>query len=125
MVSPPLLALPKLGKPYGIDTNDSAYELGGTLRQQQDGPGIWHPVSYWSYALNESERNYSVTEVECYAVVWAITSLRPYIEGTHFTVRTDHDVLQWVMTLTDYSIRLTRWRLCLAEFDCTIEYRPG
>ena len=44
MVSPPVLALPRLGKPYVIDTDASAYQLGCTLLQQQDEPGSWHPV---------------------------------------------------------------------------------
>ena len=125
MVSPPVLALPRLGKPYVIDTDASAYQLCCMLLKQQDDPGSLHPVGYWSYALNESERNYSATERECYTVVWAITSLRPYIEVTHLTVRTDHDALRWLMNLRESSGRLTRWRLRLAEFDFTIEHRPG
>ena len=67
-----------------------------------------------------AEKNYLPTERECQAVVWAITSLRPYIEGTSFTVRTDHDSLRWLMNLTESSGRLTRWRLRLAEFDFAI-----
>ena len=59
------------------------------------------------------------------AVVWAVTSLRPYAEGTRFTIRTDHDALRWLMTLSDISGRLTRWRLRLQEFDFDIVYRPG
>lgn len=125
MVSPPVLALPRLGKPYMIDTDASAYQLGCTLLQEQDEPGDWRPVGYWSYSLNDAERNYSATERECYAVVWAIRSLRPYIEGTKFTVRTDHDALRWLMTLSESSGRLTRWRLRLAQYDFEIQYRPG
>ena len=51
--------------------------------------------------------------------------MQPYVEGTHFTIRTDHDALRWLMTSTESSGRLTRWRLRLAEFDFTIEYRSG
>ena len=125
MVWPPLLALPQVRKPYVIDTDASAYQLFCRHLQQQDDPGSWHPIGYWSYALNERERNYSSTERECYAVVWEITSLRTYIEGAHFTVRTDHDPLRSLMRLKESSCRLTRWRLRLSEFDFTIEYRPG
>ena len=124
LVSPPILCLPKLGKRYILDTDASAYQLGCVLLQEQD-DNEFRPVGYWSYSLNPAERNYSATERECYAVVWAITSLRPYIEGTKFNVRTDHDALRWLMSLTDSSGRLTRWRLRLAEFDFQIEYRPG
>ena len=124
LVSPPILSLPRHGRPYLLDTDASAYQLGCALLQEQE-DGEWSPVGYWSYSLNDAERNYSATERECYAVVWAITSLRPYIEGTRFTVRTDHDALRWLMTLTESSGRLTRWRLRLAEFDFVVQYRPG
>ena len=36
LISPPILALPKAGRPYMIDTDASAYQLGATLLQQQD-----------------------------------------------------------------------------------------
>jgi len=41
-----------------------------------------------------------VTEIEGLGVVWAITSLRPYIEGTRFLVRCDHKALKWILTTT-------------------------
>ena len=71
------------------------------------------------------EHNYTITERECYSIVWAVATLRPYIEGETFTVRTDHDALRWLMTLTDSSGGLMRWRLRLSEFDFTIQYCPG
>ena len=108
-----------------IDTDASAYQLGCTLLQEHDGANDWRPVGYWSYSLKDNERNYSATERECFAVVWAVRTLRPYVEGTRFTVRTDHDALRWLMSLTDSSGRLTRWRLRLAEYDFTIQYCPG
>ena len=58
-------------------------------------------------------------------MVWAITTLRPYIEGQKFVVRTAHDALRWLLTLSDPSGRLMRWRLRLSEFDFEIQYRPG
>ncbi|CDF38002.1 unnamed protein product [Chondrus crispus] len=70
----------------------------------------WRPVGYWSYSLSDSEHNYSATKRECFAVVWAVRTLRPYVEGTKFTVRTDHDALRWLMSLTESFGRLTRWR---------------
>ena len=97
------------------------------MLQQQDpsNPKEWAPSGYWSKTLNSAEQNYSATERECYSVVWAITTLRPYIEGQKFVVRTDHDALRWLLTLSDPSGRLMRWRLRLSEFDFEIKYRPG
>ena len=36
LISPPVLALQKRGRPYTIDTDASAYQLGATLLKQQD-----------------------------------------------------------------------------------------
>jgi RNase H-like domain found in reverse transcriptase len=75
----------------------------------------------WSRTLNNAEQNYSTTtEKECFAIVWAINNLRPYLEGVEFTVRTDHQALRWVMNISDAQGRLERWRLRLAEFTFTV-----
>ncbi len=93
------------------------------LQRQPDEQTL--PLGYWSRTLSAAERNYSTTEKECLAIVWAVTHLRPYIERTEFTVRTDHHALRWVMNLSDAQGRLARWRLRLAEFIFKVEYHPG
>ena len=127
LISPAILALPKAGRPYMIDTNASAYQLGATLLQQQDEgkPNGWVPIGYASKTLTDTERNYSTTERECYSVVWSVTTLCPYIEGLTFTVRTDHDALGWLMTISDSTGRLMRWQLRFSVFEFTVKYRPG
>ena len=127
LTAPPILALPKATRPYMIDTDASAYAIGAVLLQQQDedDPTSWATVGYWSKTLTKEQRNYSATERECYTVVWATLTLRPYIEGTKFVVRTDQNALRWMMTTNDPQGRLMRWRLRVMEFDYEIVYRPG
>ena len=109
-----------------IDTDASAYELGSVLQQQQeeDDPTSWATVGDWSKTLTKEQRNYSATEREC-SVIWAALTLRPYIAGTKFVVRTEHNALRWMMTANDPQEHLMRWRLRLMEFDYEIVYRPG
>ncbi|GAB0490205.1 hypothetical protein MMPV_001437 [Pyropia vietnamensis] len=38
-------------------------------------------VGYFSKKLTPAQKNYSVTELEGLGVVWAVTMLRPYLEG--------------------------------------------
>ena len=124
LLSPPVLALPRAEGALWLDTDASDGQLGCCLIQNQpDGKSL--PLGYWSRTLNAAERNYSTTEKECLAIVWAVTHLRPYLEGTEFTVRTDHHALRWVMNLSDAQGRLARWRLRLAEFTFKVEYHPG
>jgi len=57
--------------------------------------------------------------------VWASLLLRPYVEGTRFTVRTDQAALKWMLHMDGAHRRLARWRLRLAEFYYVVQTRPG
>ena len=72
-----------------------------------------------------AERNYSVTERECLAVLWAIRKFRPYVEGYHFTVITDHSSLKWLCNLHNPTGRLAWWVLELQAYDFQIIHREG
>ena len=119
-----MLKLPRLGLPYSLDTDASEAQWGCTVLQTHE-DGHRYPVGYWSRTLSSAERNYSTTEKECLAIVWAIQTLRPYLERERFTVNTDHHSLRWVMNLVDASGRLARWRLRFAEYDFDVTYVKG
>ena len=58
-------------------------------------------------------------------MVWASLLLRPEIEGTRFTARTDHAALKSMLHMDGAHGRLARWRLRLAELDYVVQTRPG
>ena len=124
LLTPPILALPKADGQFTLDTDASSDQIGCCLFQAQS-DGKLHPLGYWSRGLTSAERNYSTTEKECLAIVWAILTLRPYLEGRRFIIRTDHHSLRWVLNLADAQGRLARWRLRLQEFDYEVHYLPG
>jgi len=57
----PILALPRRGRSYTLDSDASAGQVGAVLSQQQPDQST-RPVGYWSRSLNVAERNYSTTE---------------------------------------------------------------
>jgi hypothetical protein len=74
---------------------------------------------------SSAESNYSITELECLAVVWAVKLFRSRLYGRSFSIVTDHAALKWLMTRPNLAGRLHRWSLTLQEYDFVIEYRPG
>ena len=122
--SPPILALPRPGLDYSIDTDASNRQVGAALFQTHEG-GIRRPIGFWSRTLRPAELNYGVPEKECLAVVWALTTLRPYLQGEIFTVHTDQSSLRWLMEITEPAGRLMRWRLRLSEFNFVVKYKKG
>ena len=83
------------------------------------------PIAYCSRQLNLAETNYSVTELELLAFLFATKQFRCYLYGRRFTVYTDHRALKWLSNLQDPSSRLTRWAVKLSEYDYIVEHRPG
>ena len=124
LASPPVLRLPQHGLPYSVDTDACDYRIGCALMQTYP-DGTRHPIGFWSRSLTPAERNYTVTEKECLAVVWSLQILRPYLERNHFDVYTDHQPLRRLLSLNDASGRLARWRLLLQEMDFSIQYKKG
>lgn len=124
LVKPPILALPRNGFKYVLDTDACDYQVGCVLMQEQE-EGPMRPIGYWSRSLNKAERSYDTTQKECLAVVWAMLHLRPYLQGNTFVLRTDHAALRWILNMADATGKLARWRLRLLEYDYEIQHRPG
>lgn len=68
-----------------------------------------------SRSLSKAEKIYTTTEKECLAVLYCIETARPCIEGTKFTVITDHYSLIWLKELQAPSGRLGRWTVKLQQ----------
>lgn len=58
-------------------------------------------------------------------LVWSVLLLRPFLEGTRFTVRTDHAALKWMLHMDGAHGRQARWRMRLLEYDYVIETGSG
>ncbi|RVX23066.1 Retrovirus-related Pol polyprotein from transposon 17.6 [Vitis vinifera] len=83
----------------------------------------------WNYllskTLNEAQRNYTTTEKELLAVVFALDKFRAYLVGSSIVVFTDHSALKYLLTKEDAKARLIRWILLLQEFNLQIRDKKG
>ena len=120
----PILVYPNYNKEFILYTDASDLAIGAILAQLNN-EGVDHPVAYTSCVLNKHEKNYSVTEKECLAVLHAVKQFRHYVYGTHFTVVTDHALLKWLQQLKEPEGRLARWALRLQGYDFTVLHCPG
>ena len=93
------------------------------LLQEHD-DGVF-PVMYLSRKLNAAEKNYSVIERECLAIVWAISKLHMYLYGHSFVLQTDHRPLVYLDQAKMTNPRVMRWALALQPYRYRTESIRG
>ena len=69
MIEHPILVFTNFEKEFIVQTDTSLYAVGAVL-SQLDNKGNEHPIAYCSRTLSAQERNYTVTEKECLAVIY-------------------------------------------------------
>ncbi|UYV84653.1 hypothetical protein LAZ67_X002982, partial [Cordylochernes scorpioides] len=124
LTSKPVLHLYQVGLPCRLYCDASTQGIAGILKQVHP-DGQVQPVQYFSRALRAHERNYTVSELECLAIVESVDKFRIYLTGIKFTIYTDHQALQWLKTIKNPSGRLFRWSLRLSTYNYEIHYLKG
>src|SRR5678816_2782675 len=101
--------------------------MGGCLMQEQviDGIERKRVIAYVSKAFSMTERKYSTIERELAALRFCLKSLRPFLYGIKFIVRTDHQPLVYLQRMRIVDSRLARTLEDLSDFDYVVEYVPG
>ena len=124
LTSDPIMSTPNFNEPFILELDACDHGLGAVLAQEYDKRKF--VISYASRTLAAAERNYSATEREALAIVWATQHFRPYLEGNKVLIRSDCKALQWLKNAKDVSGRLARWAMKLSAFQIeNIQYRPG
>lgn len=106
LTSDSLLQYPDFSKEFILTTDASKGALGAVLSQGDIGKD--RPIAYASRTLNKAERNYSTTEQELLAIIWAINQFRPYLWGRYFEIIIDRRPLRWLVSLKDPGSRIKR-----------------
>lgn len=123
--STPVLVFPDTSKPYVINCDACTVGIGYVLAQE-DESGREHPICYGGRSLSKFERNYTITELECLALVEAVKEFYSYLGNSFFTVYTDHVSLKYLQTLKAKTTgRLLRWSIALQGHNFEIKYKSG
>ena len=121
----PVLVFVDFKKPFLLETDASIEGLGAVLSQKQD-DGRYHPITYASHGLKGGELKYHSSKLEFLALKWAVTEqFRKYLQYQPFLVRTDNNLLTYVMTTPNLDAVRHRWVVAMAGYNFEIEYICG
>ena len=106
LVEAPIMAKPDWNKEFEIICDASDYAMGAVLGQKIE--KMFRAIYYASKTFNEAQKNYSTTEKEMLAMVFACENFRPYILGSHVVIHTDHVAIKYLMEKKEAKPRLIR-----------------
>nr|GEY39560.1 reverse transcriptase domain-containing protein [Tanacetum cinerariifolium] len=110
----PILIAPDWDFPFELMCDASDFAIGAVLGQRTE--KHFRPIHYASKTMTEAESNYTTTEKEMLAVVYAFKKFRSYLIMNKSIVYTDHSALKYLFAKKDFRVRLLRWVLLLQEF---------
>ena len=111
-----MLAYPHHNKPFTIETDARDYQLGAVIKQ--DG----RPVSYYSWKLTPTQKNYTTIEKELLSIVETIRKFRSMLLGAPIHIYTDHrnHTHKMIQFTTQ---RVMCWQLLIEEFGAKYHYK--
>nr|GEZ04075.1 reverse transcriptase domain-containing protein [Tanacetum cinerariifolium] len=111
----PILIAPNWDQPFELMCDASDYALRAILEQRIE--KHFRLIHYASKTMNQAEANYTTTEKEMLAVVYAFEKFCSYLIMNKSIVYTDHSALKYLFAKKDAKAHLLRWILLLQEFD--------
>nr|GEX90714.1 reverse transcriptase domain-containing protein [Tanacetum cinerariifolium] len=111
----PILIAPNWDLPFELMCDASDFTIGAVLGQRHE--KYFRPIHYASKTMTDAESNYTTTEKEMLAVVYAFEKFRSYLIMNKSIVHTDHSALKYLFAKKDAKARLLWWVLLLQEFD--------
>ena len=128
LTSAQLLAFPKHGCVYILDTDASTWAIGAVLSQLQPNKKDEmeeRPKAYGSQLLLPRELNYCTRRRELLAIYEWVPHYSHYLTGQRFIVRTDHDSLKGFNNLAKLPGQFARWIDYLNAYSFEIKIRAA
>ena len=111
-----------------LEADASPNGVGAVLIQVEN--NFERPLAFASKRLSAAERNYSQTDKEALALVFAVKKFRFYLLGRHFILKTDHRPLLGIFGRgkcipTNANARLIRWSILLSQYNYDLVFKSG
>nr|GEU96561.1 reverse transcriptase domain-containing protein [Tanacetum cinerariifolium] len=100
--------------PFELMCDASDFAIGVVTGQHQE--KHFRPIHYASKIMTEAESNYTTTEKEMLAMVYAFEKFWSYLIMNKSIMYTDHSALKYLFAKKYSKARLLRWVLLLQEF---------
>ncbi len=110
------LAYPNHNKPFHIYTDDSSYQMGAYIVQDDK------PVAFWSCKLNDAQLKYAVGDKELLSMVMVLTKFCTMLLKAVLHIHTYHLNITTNNTTPDCIIC---WLNYVKHFDPYIHFIPG
>nr|GEX39219.1 reverse transcriptase domain-containing protein [Tanacetum cinerariifolium] len=106
----PILITPNWDQPFELMCDASDYAVGAVLGQRVE--KHFRPIHYASKTMNQAEMNYTTTEKEMLAVVYAFEKFRSYLIMNKSIVYTDHSALKYLFAKKDAKEAIDIFNAC-------------
>nr|GEX60937.1 reverse transcriptase domain-containing protein [Tanacetum cinerariifolium] len=103
----PILIAPNWDLPFELMCDASDFAIGAVLGQRHE--KHFKPIHYASKTMTDAESNYTTTEKEMLAVVYAFEKFWSYLIMNKTIVHTDHSALKYLFAKKDAKARLLRF----------------
>ena len=123
LTTTPVIQPPDWSQPFELMCDASDRAVGAVLTQRVG--KLPHAIYYASRTLDAAQSNYTTTEKELLAIVFALDKFRSYLLGSKVVVYSDHAALKYLLKKPEAKPRLIRWMLLLQEFDLEIKDKTG
>ncbi|KAG2191693.1 hypothetical protein INT47_006691 [Mucor saturninus] len=125
-----VLSHPDLNHEFSLAVDASNYAVGACLFQEftdETGKKTIKYIGFASKALNPSQRSYSVTKKELFALTTGLTKFYKFLYGSRpFKCYTDHRSLQYLFTTKHISMMMLRYMEIILSFpNMNVIWIPG